>query len=147
MKNILFILIFLLSLSGFSQEQILNGISLNGPNGFVKAGDLHWNNGDENVMIQSFKGSYEDFKVVQSGAKLACEKGSRGSTFVDFLNLEISGETYGICLQKGQNTLEINQTFVYRDGNIYMIIVSAKPDNYQRSSQIMGYMVSRITMF
>ena len=68
MKNILFILIFLLSLSGFSQEQILNGISLNGPNGFVKAGDLHWNNGNENVMIQSFKGSYEDFKVVQSGA-------------------------------------------------------------------------------
>ena len=42
MKNILFILIFLLSLSGFSQEQILNGISFNGPNGFVKAGDLHW---------------------------------------------------------------------------------------------------------
>jgi len=147
MKNILFILFFISSLSGFSQEQILNGISLNGPNGFVKAGDLHWNNGNENVMIQSFKGSYEDFKVVQSGAKLACEKGSRGSTFVDFLNLEISGETYGICLQKGQNTLEINQTFVYRDGNIYMVIVSAEPDNYQRSSQIMGYMVSRITMF
>ena len=87
MKNILFILILLSSLTGFSQEQILNGISLNGPNGFVKAGDLHWNNGNENVMIKYFKGSYADFKELQSGAKLTCEKGSRGSTFVNFLNL------------------------------------------------------------
>jgi hypothetical protein len=147
MKNILFILILLSSLTGFSQEQILNGISLNGPNGFVKAGDLHWNNGNENVIIQYFKGSYADFKELQSGAKLPCEKGSRGSTFVNFLNLEISGKTYGFCLQKGQNTLEIAQTFVYRDGYIYMVIVSAEPDNYQRSFEIMGYMVTRITEF
>jgi hypothetical protein len=147
MKNILFILILLSSLTGFSQEQILNGISLNGPNGFVKAGDLHWNNGNENVMIKYFKGSYADFKELQSGAKLTCEKGSRGSTFVNFLNLEISGKTYGFCLQKGQNTLEIAQTFVYRDGYIYMVIVSAEPDNYQRSFEIMGYMITRITEF
>ena len=147
MKNILFILILLSSLTGFSQEQILNGISLNGPNGFVKAGDLHWNNGNENVMIKYFKGSYADFKELQSGAKLTCEKGSRCSTFVNFLNLEISGKTYGFCLQKGQNTLEIAQTFVYRDGYIYMVIVSAEPDNYQRSFEIMGYMITRITEF
>ena len=147
MRKLLLNLALLISVISFGQEQILNGISLNAPNGFVKSGDLQWNNGNENVMIQSFKGSYTGFKDIQSGAKSACEKGSRGSTFVDFLNLEISGETYGICLQKGQNTLEINQTFVYRDGNIYMVIVSAEPDNYQRSSQIMGYMVSRITMF
>jgi hypothetical protein len=147
MKNILFIFILLSSLTGFSQEQILNGISLNGPNGFVKAGDLHWNNGNENVMIQYFKGSYADFKGLQSGAKLACEKGSRGSTFVNFLNLEISGKTYGFCLQKGQNTLEIAQTFVYRDGYIYLVIVSAEPNNYQRSFEIMSYMTTRITLF
>ena len=54
---------------------------------------------------------------------LACEKGTRGSTFVRFLNLEISGETYGFCLQKGQNTLELVQTFVYRDGYIYTVTV------------------------
>ncbi len=147
MKNILSTLILLLSLIGFSQEQILNGISLNGPNGFVKAGNLHWSNGNENVMIQSFKGSYTDFKEVQSGAKLACEKGSRGSTFVDFVNLEISEETYGLCLQKGQNTLEIAQTFVYRDGYVYMLMVSAEPDNYERCFEIIGYMTTRVTMF
>ena len=147
MKNILFILIFLLSLSGFSQEQILNGINLNGPNGFVKAGDLQWKNGNESVLIKYFKGSSANLKGIQNGAKSTCEKGTRGSTFVDFLNLEISGETYGFCIQKGQNKLELVQTFVYRDGYIYVVIVSAEPDNYQRSFEIMGYMISRITMF
>ena len=147
MKNILFILFFISSLSGFSQEQILNGISLNGPNGFVKVGDLQWTNGNETVLIQYLKGSSAKLKGIQNGAKSTCEKGTRGSTFVDFLNLEISGETYGFCLQKGQNTLALAQTFVYRDGYIYVVIVSAEPDNYQRSFEIMGYMISRITMF
>ena len=147
MKNILFILIFLLSLSGFSQEQILNGISFNGPNGFVKVGDLQWANGNESLLIQYFKGSYANLKGMQNGAKSICEKGTRGSTFVDFLNLEISGETYGFCLQKGQNTLELVQTLVYKDGYIYAVTVSAEPDNYERSLEIMGYMITRITMF
>ena len=147
MKNILFTLALLISFSSFGQEQILNGISLNAPNGFVKAGNLQWNNGNENVVIQSFKNSYTGFKNMQSGNKLTCEKGSRASTFVDFVNLEISGETYGFCLQKGQNSLEIAQTFVYRDGYVYMVMVSAEPDNYVRCFEILGYMVSRITTF
>ena len=147
MKNILFTLALLVSFNSFGQEQILNGISLNAPNGFVKTGDLQWNNGNENVMIQSFKGSYTDFKDIQSGAKLACEKGSRASTFVDFINLEVSGGTYGFCLQKGQNTLEIAQTFVYRDGYVYMVMVSTEPGNYVRCFEILGYMVTRINTF
>ena len=147
MKKLLFTLALLISVISFGQEQILNGISLNAPNGFVKSGDLQWNNGNENVMIQSFKGSYTGFKDIQSGAKSACEKGSRASTFVDFINLEVSGETYGFCLQKGQNTLEIAQTFVYRDGYVYMVMVSAEPDNYERCFEILGYMVTRITTF
>ena len=147
MKNLLLTIALLISVVSFGQEQILNGISLNAPNGFVKAGDLQWNNGNENVMIQSFKGSYTGFKDIQSGAKLACEKGSRASTFVDFINLEVSGGTYGFCLQKGQNTLEIAQTFVYRDGYVYMVMVSAEPDNYVRCFEILGYMVTRINTF
>ena len=147
MKNLLFTLALLVSFNSFGQEQILNGISLNAPNGFVKTGNLQWNNGNENVMIQSFKGSYTDFKDIQSGAKLACEKGSRASTFVDFGNLEISGENYGFCLQKGQNTLALTQTFVFRDGYVYAVQVSAEPDNYERCFEILGYMVTRITTF
>lgn len=65
MKNILYILFFISSLSGFSQEQILNGISLNGPNGFVKAGDLHWNNGDENYgkIMYPYISKYDGLKM------------------------------------------------------------------------------------
>ena len=144
-KLILLLFIPLVSFNFFGQEQIFNGISLNAPIGFVKTGNLEWNNGNENVIIQTIKGSYIDFKSVQSEAKLACEKGSRGSTFVDFANLEISGETYGFCLQKGQNKLEIAQTFVYRDNYVYMVIVSAEPDNYERCFEILGYMINRIT--
>ena len=147
MKNLLLTIALLISVVSFGQEQILNGISLNAPNGFVKTGDLRWNNGNENVGIQSLKGSYTDFKDIQSGAKLACEKGGRAFTFVDFVNLEISGETYGFCLQKGQNTLALTQTFVFRDGYVYTVMVSAESDNYERCFEILGYMVTRITTF
>ena len=145
MKKIIYTLALLVSLSSFGQEQILNGISLNAPNGFTKTGNLQWRNGNEVVLVQSIEGSYAGFKDLQSGAKSACEKGSRASTFVDFVNLEISGETYGFCLQKGQNTLALVQTFVFRDGYTYVVQVAADPDNYERCFEIIGYMITRIT--
>ena len=80
-------------------------------------------------------------------AELACKKGSRGSTFVYFVNVEMSGTTYGFCLQKGENTLDIASTVVYRDGYAYLIIVSAEPDQYVRCSEILGYMIARVTAF
>ena len=151
MKNILFILILLSSLTGLSQEQILNGISLNGPNGFVKAGNLHWKNGYENVWIKSYEASYTYFKEIKSRHKSACKKGSSGSgtTFVNFVNLKFSGETYGFCLNKGQNRLELDivQTYVYRDGYFYMVTVTAEPNDYHRSFEIIGYMINRINVF
>ena len=145
MKKLLFTLAILVSLSSFGQEQILNGISLNAPNGFTKTGNLQWRNGNEAVLVQSIEGSYAGFKDLQSGAKLDCEKGSRASTFVDFVNLEISGETYGFCIQKGQNTLALVQTYVFRDGYTYVVSVAADPDNYERCFEIIGYMITRIT--
>ena len=145
MKKLTLISALLVCISSFGQEQLLNGISLNAPNGFVKTGNLQWNNGNENVLIQSIEGSYAVFKDLQSGAKLACKKASRASTFVDFGNLEVSGETYGFCLQKGQNTLALTQTYVYRDGYVYVVQVSADPDDYKRCFEILGYMITRIT--
>jgi len=144
MKNILSVLLLISSLTSLGQEQILNGISFNGPNGFTKAGDLHWNNHNENVVVQSVKGyAFPDLK----DAELSCKKGSRASTFVDFVNMEISGTTYGFCLQKGQNTLAMASTQVHRDGYTYLIIVSAEPDQYERCFEIMGYMITRVTTF
>ena len=143
MKKLLSVLLLISSLTSSGQEQILNGISFNGPNGFTKAGDLHWNNHNENVMVQSVKGAIPDLK----DAELICKKGSRASTFVDFVNLEISGTTYGFCLQKGQNTLALASTQVYRDGYTYLIMVTAEPDQYERCFEIIGYMIGRVTTF
>ena len=80
-------------------------------------------------------------------AELSCKKGTRGSTFVDFVSLEMSGTTYGFCLQKGENTLDIASTVVYRDGYAYFIIVSAEPDQYVRCFEIIGYMIGRVVSF
>ena len=143
MKKLLSVLLLISSLTSSGQEQILNGISFNGPNGFTKAGDLHWNNHNENVFVQSVKGVIPDLK----DAELMCKKGSRASTFVDFVTQEISGTTYGFCLQKGQNTSDIVSTQVYRDGYTYFIIVGAEPDQYERCFEIMGYMIARVTAF
>ena len=51
MKKLLFAIILLISFLSFGQTQDVNGISLNGPKDFVKIGDLHWNKGNENVII------------------------------------------------------------------------------------------------
>ena len=137
--QLLIVISFLVSTS---QEQTLNGININAPKGFVKAGDLHWSHGNENIMISSFKGS-----VDSTEGKSYCEKGSRASQFVDYLNLEVNGLTYGFCLQKGSNTLAIISAMVYRDGYTYNVMVSAEPDDYKRGFEIMGYMITRLNKF
>ena len=142
MKKLFFLLLFIPLISS-SQSQEVNGISLNGPKDFVKAGDLHWNNGNENVMIQYFKGNSIDSEL----AKSTCEKGSRASDFVDFGQIEHSGKTINVCLQKGHNSLTIGWTNIYRDGYTYNIMVSAEPDDYERVLYIIGYMLTRITTY
>ena len=142
MKKLLLIII-LLPLISFSQSQMVNGISLNAPKDFVKAGDLHWSNGNENVIIQYFKGNF----VNTSSEKSTCEEGSRSSDFIDFGQIEHDGKTIDICFQKGHNGLTIGGTMIYRDGYTYNIMVSANPDDYQRAAYIIGYMVTRVTSY
>jgi len=142
MKKILLIFLLLPFIS-FSQSQEINGISFNAPNGFIKTGDLEWNKGNENVFVQYMKGNLID----KIQAKSACEKGSRGSDFLIFDVLEISGKNYDICIQKGKNTLLIGSTQVYKSGYTYTIIVTSNPDDYQALGYLIGYMTTRIQMF
>lgn len=148
MKKLLAVVLLISSLTSSAQEQIINGISLNGPNGFTKVGDLHWNNQNENVFVIPIKipeelNQKEPISDLEY-AELACKKGSRASTFVDFVNIEMSGTTYGICLQKGDNTLDMASTVVYRDGYAYTIMVSAEPNEFVRCYEILGYMIFRV---
>lgn len=146
MKKLLAVLLLISSLTSSGQEQILNGISLNGPNGFTKVGDLHWNNQNENIIIQSLKVPDElnqEWVIPDAELEIACKKGTRASTFVDYVNLELSGTTYGFCLQKGENGLDLASTVVYRNGYAYTIMVTAEPDRFERCFEILGYMITR----
>ena len=146
MKNALFTLAVLMSLVSFGQSQHVNGLDLNAPNGFTKVGNLHWNNGDENVIINYVKGSLIVFEHAQSQAKSYCEKGSRSSEMVDFNIHEMNGVNYGVCLQKGENGLSVGMIQVYANGYIYGVTVTAGPDDYERVYNLIGYMLVRITL-
>ena len=146
MKNALFTLAVVMSLVSFGQSQYVNGLDLNAPNGFTKVGNLHWNNGDENVIINYVKGSLIVFEDAQSQAKSYCEKGSRSSEMVDFNIHEMNGVNYGVCLQKGENGLSAGMIQVYANGYIYGVTVTAGPDDYERVYNLIGYMLLRITL-
>ena len=84
MKHFFYIIFTLLFSFSFSQEQIVNGIALNGPNGFVKSGNLQWTNEEnqnENLIILHMKGNLID----KNQYKSQCEEGTRTTEFVVFL--------------------------------------------------------------
>tara|TARA_Y100000748_G_C15191622_1_gene369719 strand:+ start:106 stop:549 length:444 start_codon:yes stop_codon:yes gene_type:complete len=146
MKHFFYIIFTLLFSFSFSQEQIVNGIALNGPNGFVKSGNLQWTNEDnqnENLIILHMKGNLID----KNQYKSQCEEGTRTTEFVDFFeDMEIQGENYSFCVQKGTNTLAIVGTMMYKDGFTYILMSSASPEDYQRCFYIMGYIITRISL-
>ena len=121
-------------------EDKINLTNLNAPNGFTKTGNLEWNNGNENVVIQSFKGNTINKKMAIS----TCEKGNRGADYVGFDTIEINAKEYDICIQKGKNGLIIGWTQVYKNGYTYMIMVTSNPDDYDRMNYLISYMLQRI---
>ena len=66
--------------------------------------------------------------------------------FVNYLYVEQNGVSYGLCAQKGNNSLAILSTMLYRNGYTYMIMVSAETDDYERCMEIMGYMITTLTI-
>ena len=79
--------------------------------------------------------------------KSQCEEGTRTTEFVDFFeDMEIQGEKYSFCVQKGTNTLAIVGTMMYKDGFTYILMSSASPEDYQRCFYIMGYIITRISL-
>ena len=93
MKKLLLVLLFV-PLVSFSQEQVLNGISLNGPKDFVKSGDYTWTKGNDLIMVQSI-----GTKLTKEGYISSCKRGSRSSKYVTNITQEISGVDYIFCIQ------------------------------------------------
>ena len=155
MKKFALFSALLISFFSYSQSQVLNGISINGPNGFTKSGDLTWTKGNDLINVLSINAvlSNEDYDM-------QCKKGSRNSEFLYMEEIDISGNTYPICIQMGANGMLIGQTFIIRDGHSYFVTVASNPGDYDLPSTaeifektleqigyMLGYMVVRIKTF
>ena len=156
MKKFALISALLISFFSFSQSQVLNGISLNGPNGFTKSGDLTWTKGNDIITVASIGTD----KISYEGFEMQCQKGSRASEFYGFENFEISGNEYPLCFQIGDNGMLMGQTFIYRDGHTYILVVGTYTGDYDSSSYkemmaksmeqlgyMFGYMIPRVTTY
>tara|TARA_Y100000741_G_scaffold160387_1_gene121066 strand:- start:1028 stop:1498 length:471 start_codon:yes stop_codon:yes gene_type:complete len=156
MKKYFILAAFLISHFSFSQSQVLNGVSLNGPNGFVKSGDLMWTKGNDVISV----GNVGTERVSSDSFKLQCEKGSRATEYLHFETIEMNGKESPICIQMGDNEMLIGQTLVYRDGYNYIVTAGSYPGDYDSDSYqeklleameqvgyMLGYMITRITKF
>ncbi|MBK42843.1 MAG: hypothetical protein CMC83_03090 [Flavobacteriaceae bacterium] len=132
------------------QSEIINGININAPEGFVKSGELVWNKGDEVVNVISMNAiiSNEDYLV-------QCRKASRTTTYLVDEIFEFNGKSHIMCLQSGDNGLAIGQSVVTRDGYSYIITVGVNPVDYEDSYEkaftqvgyLIGYMIARIRLY
>jgi hypothetical protein len=152
-KNITLILI-LTPIFCFSQSQILNGINLNGPKGFIKTDDLTWMNGNDIISIFCVKQNKNEFS--KEYFKQTCENGTRTTEFLSLEEYELNGKEYQICYQVGENKMIIGQVPVFRGEYTYIINVGTNMLNYksnqqnQSLSQVqfnIGYMISRILTY
>ena len=156
MKKFALISALLISFFSFSQSQVLNGISLNGPNGFTKSGDLTWTKGNDIITVASIGTD----KISFEGFEMQCQKGSRASEFYGFENIEISGNEYPLCFNIGDNGMLIGQTLIYRDGHTYLVVAGTYTGDYDSSSYeemmdksieqigyMFGYMIIRVTTY
>ena len=151
-KKIILVIICTFSIASFAQPQMLNGISIEGPRGFEKSGELTWKKGNDIVNVMSVNSflSQEDYEN-------QCKEGSRTTEYLFSEEIEISGNEYIICMQIGDNDLLIGQAVVYREGHSYIVTVGTYPGDYESSEMInksyqqigymMGYMITRIKTF
>ena len=139
----------------FSQSQMLNGIDINGPNGYIKVDDLTWVKGNDILAILSFKQNKDEYS--KEYFKKTCENATRTTEFHSLQNFEMNGINYQICYQIGENKMLIGQVAVFRGDFTYVINIGIYMLDYEEPNQIikslkeaefnLGYMISRILIF
>ena len=153
MKQIILVIMIFCSTGIYSQSQILNGINLNGPKGFVKVDDLTWMKGNDLIGIFAVKEKKEDMWSEEYWEK-TCKNGTRTTEFHSLENYELNGVNYSICYQIGENEMVIGQVLVFRGEYGYAINVGVSMLNYQKPNQLskslkevqfnIGYMIMNI---
>lgn len=155
--NIILCWILIYPINIFSQEQVVNGISFNAPEGFIKTEELTWQKGNETIHMKYFGSNIIDEKYFQA----QCANGTRTTEYLLFDSYTINGEKYFYCLQYGENGLIIGQIPVYKDGYTYFFTASVHPVDFEEGNSdyaivedtcdrvffLLGYMLSRVKYF
>ena len=150
MKQIL-LLLLLSPLFIFAQSQEIHGVSLNGPKGFIKTGNLEWSSGNNIIGVQTIK---SNDSMLFKEHEYICQEASRTTTFLKMDKFEISGIEYSICLQVGDNDMLIGQVPIYRNGYIFYVFVGSFFKDFEKEEQafeqlyyMLGYMITRVSIF
>ena len=148
----LIILLLCVPLVSKGQSQMLNGIEINGPNGFEKTENLTWQKGNDIINVMSI-----NQKLSNSQYEETCKNASRTTEYISSTYIEINNQDYLICLQIGENDMLIGQSIVYRDGYTFIITTATDPSSYNQSEMViksneqigymLGYMITRISLF
>lgn len=144
----------MLPLVSFSQSQSLNGVELNGPEGFIRTQDYQWETENDMIMVTSIKG-----KLTFEGKEAAIKAPSRATEFIMIRSYELNQVEYKIGYHIGDNGYLISVTIVERGEYSYFITCSTNPDrfggelkdvtnqSFERLNFINGYMINRILIF
>ncbi len=113
-------------MTGLGQEVIVNGITLNAPNGFIRSDAMGetilWikpnknDVGSDMISITYIKGHANSLDT-----ESYCNKQTRGVKFIKNENFNIDGRDISICFKKGDNDFLIGQFLFKKRGYIYII--------------------------
>lgn len=147
-------LVILFPLFCVSQSQNLNGISLNGPEGFVRTQDYQWSTENDYIIVTSLK-----TKLSSEGKTEVLKVPSRASEFIMIKSYVLNENKYNIGYHFGENGNLISVAIVERDIHSYFITCSTNPDifsgelsditkqAFKRIEYMNGYMITRILTF
>ena len=164
MKNILILLFLLSPIMCVAQSQVINGVDINGPKGFVKSGNLSWSKGNDNIGVVVTN----NYTSPAERKRMATKTESRYTTFLFGQDVEVNGVNRHIGVYKAQdsdgNTPFIGIVAVERDGYTYSLIARSlcvgneyeKPAGSDRTLgqaaigevfYILGYMIDRVSSY
>ena len=164
MKNILILLFLISPFVCVAQSQVINGVDINGPKGFVKSGNLTWSKGNDNVGVVVTN----NYTSPAQRKNLATKTENRYTTFLFGQDVEVNGVNRHIGVYKANdsngNIPFVGIVAIERGGNTYVVTASSlcvgneyeKPAGSDRTLgqaaitqvfYILGYMIERVSTY
>lgn len=166
MNKLIYICCFLfITLNNFSQAEVINGVSINAPNGFVRSdlmGDEYfwvkfnkYQNASDYILVSYLEVNETDLRKGEEN----CKKGTRTTKFIKYEDFWIKKTNIGVCYQLGDNDFLQGQFMIERNGITYIVFCNTyagkdlkyKSDEYENPFEnieyMIGYMATRIKTY